>query len=321
MGINDLYFQFETAYKNAKLLVLLNKPQIAREYIIACMSIMREIYKSTNGVIERAKLYARICEFKNISASLFDSGVTADIKSWFGISTCDTSKKNTEANSTPIDKIIIDDTVDWAADVFAKYSKSVVIISAKSQGVLFSGTGFIISDKGYVLTNDHIVFDENRCEYFKKIIMRMQGDKKDVLLEVIDSDKKSDVAICRFDAKQVEETFAVTRVSDYSTVLPGLSVLVIGNGLSMGLAPFTGIVKFPHDKYGNLVTTVPSNHGDSGGPVFNRKGECIGINKSITVSVSRGMSTMDAQGITNATPMDKVGELLDKWCKHHNIEL
>ena len=320
MRISDLYSQFDTAYKNAKLLVKHDEAEAARDYIIACMSIMREIYLNTTGVMERARIYAHICNFKNISATLHESGVTAEVKVWFGIAETAEPAKKPSAASSPIDKIMYDDSIDWAAELFAQYSRCVVIISARSGGMISGGTGFIISEKGYILTNDHVVFDENRCDYHKKVTMTTT-DGKEVPLVVISSDKKNDVALCSFDVSLAGKVVPVKRISDYSKLLPGVKVLMIGNGLSMGLAPLTGDVKFPHDNSGNLVTTIPSNHGDSGGPVFNRKGECVGINKSITVSVTRGSSTVEAQGITNATPMDKIDELLAKWCEQNGIEL
>ncbi len=50
---------------------------------------------------------------------------------------------------------------------------------------------------------------------------------------------------------------------------------------------------------------------------MNRNGECIGINKSKTFTVDN----VSADGYVNATPMDKIEELLNKWCKSNNIEL
>ncbi len=321
MGSSDLYTQFDTAYKNAKLLAKRNEALLARDYIITCMEIMGELYKMADSIMERAKLYAHICEFKKISALIFEEGISSNVKTWFGISEGGGNKRADTGDSSQIEKTMEDNSVNWAADIFAKYSSSVVIVTAKSGSIISNGTGFIISEKGYLLTNDHVVFDESRCEYYKKITIKVNGSKESVPIEVISSDKKSDVALCHFDTSLVKDISPVKRIPDYSKLLSGYAVVVIGNGLSMGLAPLTGTVKLPHDDAGNLVTTVPSNHGDSGGPVFNSKGECVGINKSITVSVTRGTSTVETQGITNATPMDKIEELLDKWCKQNAIEL
>lgn len=64
MGFSDLYAQFDTAYKNAKLLAKQNEVQLAREYIITCMTIMLELYKAADSVMDRVKIYAHISEFK-----------------------------------------------------------------------------------------------------------------------------------------------------------------------------------------------------------------------------------------------------------------
>lgn len=321
MNNADIYSQFDTAYKNAKLLISQGEGQAAREHIINCMSIMLELYKNTKGVYERAKLYAHICDFKNISAQIYELGVTPDIKAWFGISESTVTKPSDNKQLSHIDKIISESPIDWAVNLFEKCSPSVVEITAKSRGVVAGGTGFIISEKGYLLSNDHVVFNESRCEYYKSISMKMVDGTSGIPVEVIASDKKSDVALCKFDTTQVSKVIPVKRIADYSRLRPGAKVILIGNGLSMGLAPLSGDVKFPHDDDGNLVTTVPSNHGDSGGPMFNSKGECVGINKSVVVAVQNGSTRVEAQGITNATPMDKIDKLLDKWCKQYSIEL
>ena len=131
------------------------------------------------------------------------------------------------------------------------------------------------------------------------------------------SDKKTDVALCRFDTSEVQGFSSVKRIADYAQLKQGADCLVIGNAFGMGLAPFTGIVRFTKNNSGNLVYTAPSNPGDSGGPVFNRIGECIGINKSKTVAVN-GTA---ADGYTNATPMDEIEQLLQKWTGNNGIEL
>ncbi len=321
MGPSDLYAQFDTAYKNAKLLAKQNEALLARDYIITCMEILGELYKTADSIMERAKLYAHIRDFKKISALIFEEGISAGVKTWFGISEIGENGRAKVENPSRIEKTMEDNSINWAADIFAKNSPSVVIVTAKSGSIISNGTGFVISEKGYLLTNDHVVFDESRCEYYKKISISAYGCKDSIPIEIISSDKKSDVALCRFDNNLAGNIPAVKRIPDYSKLLSGYAVVVIGNGLSMGLAPLTGTVKLPHDDADNLVTTVPSNHGDSGGPVFNSKGECVGINKSITVSVTRGTNTVEAQGITNATPMDKIEELLNKWCKQNAIEL
>ncbi len=205
----------------------------------------------------------------------------------------------------------------WCAEVFDKNKYAVVQISASNGDSNSSGTGFVISDKGYLLTNDHVVFDEDNGRYHSKVKMSVFGEKRWHEVKVICSDKRADVALCEFDPSGVEPLMAVKRIEDYSTLKQGADCLIIGNAFGMGLAPFTGVVRFTRDNSGDLVYTAPSNPGDSGGPVFNRRGECIGINKSKTLSFN-GTS---ADSYANATPMETINGLLKKWTDLNNIVL
>lgn len=322
MNINELYSQFAVAYKNAKQFAKQNDAHMTRECVISCMTIMLEIYKQSSSVVERAKIYEYIRDFKDISALIYQDGITADVKKWFGLIASAQHKEQKQDNVSPINEIIHDSN-DWETEVFAKFRKSVVSIAAKrndSREMLF-GTGFIISKKGYLLTNHHVVYDKKSKGFYSQIMITIQGHDKQVPIEVIQAEINDDVALCKFDTTGIDDILPVKRIKDYSKLLPASRIMIIGNGLSMGLSPFCGVVKFPHDEFGDLVTTAPSNEGDSGGPVFDRHGECVGINKSITKSIVGAFGCVEAHGITNATPMDKIDKLLDKWCKQYKIEL
>lgn len=145
--------------------------------------------------------------------------------------------------------------------------------------------------------------------------MKSSVDNKSYKLEVLFSDEDSDVALCRFYPERNSQLVAVKRIADYSKVKQGADCIVIGNAFGMGIAPFTGVIRFVKDAEGDLVYTAPSNPGDSGGPVFNRKGECIGINKSKTKS----FNGKEAEGYANATPMSTIDLLLKKWIKDTDV--
>lgn len=227
-----------------------------------------------------------------------------------------------ESPSIGADGFLPDDrSQGWAADIFELRSPSIISLTCRGATQCSNGTGFIISKNGYFVTNDHVVYDDSAGGYFSKLEIRFADGKKKCKAYVVTSNKKSDVALCRFEPDDIPETEPIPFIGDYSNLKQGADILVIGNGLSMGLAPFTGTVKFTHGESGNLVYTAPSNPGDSGGPVFNRKGECVGINKSVTVSVVRGGQEISVNGLTNATPADKIVELLKNWSKSLNITL
>lgn len=221
------------------------------------------------------------------------------------------------AGGVNYDGLFENDSQGWCADIFDKYIGAIVKITLDNDTSISNGTGFIISEKGYLLTNDHVVFDDDNGTYNADIRMSLGDGKARYKIETLCSDKKADIALCRFDPAKVKNFSVVKRISDYSKVKPGADCLLIGNAFGLGLSPISGTIRFVHDQNGNLVFSAFSNPGDSGGPVFNRQGECIGVNKSKTTSYNH----VAADGYINATPMDKVEALLDKWCKANDITL
>ncbi len=323
--------QIRTIYTNARDLVRANNPQAARSYVLLLLNNALESYMEASTILAKAKIAAFMDHWIAVSRDLYDKGITDLVLESFGLAskTEDSrkAKRIQEARSPAgedhgeIDIAgLIEETKDtqgWWAEVFKENKNAVVEISAMENGQASSGTGFIISEKGYMLTNDHVVFEEANGVYYPRIFMKLPGEEKKIKVEVLCSDKKWDVALCKFDVSGVGRCVSVKRVADYSSLLQGADCLLIGNAFGMGLAPLSGIVRFTKDGDGNLVHTAPSNPGDSGAPVFNRKGECIGINKSKTVKVNEKA----ADGIANATPMDTIEALLNKWCKSNHIEL
>lgn len=334
-----------TYYINAKELVKQNNPKAARAYVLAILNAALETYKNAKTILLKAKTQAFLDKWIEVSRELYNKGITDYVLKCFDLPTKEEKelpkvalpKPSAKSDGQPVGKGahpidngeidiagLIDETAKtqgWCADVFERNKTAIVEVSVykTASGTASSavGTGFIISDKGYLLTNDHVVFDEETGSYYPKTKMSFAGDKKRYQIEVLFSDKKTDLAFCSFKPDEIKGYTSVTRIADYSHTLPGADCLVIGNAFGMGLAPFTGIVRFVKNTDGDLMYTAPSNPGDSGGPVFNRQGECIGINKSKTVTINN----KPAAAYTNATPMDKINEMLYKWTTLNNIKL
>lgn len=339
-----------TYYSNARELVKRNMPKDARAYIVCILNIALETYNEAKTILLKAKTQAFLDKWIAVSKELYDRGITDYVLKCFGLSAKieqqlpkpvlpkSHSPKQpltkygdlSEVEDKPEYSYFAKDEIDiaglveeaaktqgWCAEVYEKNRTAVVEISFSGKLHGTSGTGFIISNNGYLLTNDHIVYDEQTGNYFPNATMSFADNKKRYKIKVLFSDKKSDVALCSFDPNEIQGFSTVKRIGDYSQILQGADCLVIGNAFDMGLAPFAGVVRFVKNDNGDLVYTAPSNPGDSGGPVFNRQGECIGINKSKTVSVNGEFS----DGYTNATPMDEIDKLLFKWTNGNNIIL
>ncbi len=138
------------------------------------------------------------------------------------------------------------------------------------------GSGFIVSENGYILTNRHVIADAD------KIIVRL-NDRRELEAKVIGSDKRSDVAVLKVDA----ENLPVVNIGDSSQLQVGEWVLAIGSPFDFDHTVTSGIVSalarsLPNENYVPFIQTdVAINPGNSGGPLFNMKGEVVGVNAQI----------------------------------------
>ncbi len=138
------------------------------------------------------------------------------------------------------------------------------------------GSGFIISNDGFILTNNHVIEDAD------KIIVRL-SDRRELDAELIGRDSRSDLALLRIKA----EDLPVVKLGDSAKLKPGEWVLAIGSPFGFDYSVTAGIVSakgrsLPRENYVPFIQTdVAINPGNSGGPLFNLDGEVIGINSQI----------------------------------------
>lgn len=155
------------------------------------------------------------------------------------------------------------------------------------------GSGFIVSADGLILTNAHVVSGAD------EITVRLT-DRREFRAKLVGSDPQTDVAVLRIDAKGLP----TVRLGDPSRVRVGEPVLAIGSPYGFENTVTAGIVSaksrsLPDDTYVPfLQTDVAVNPGNSGGPLFDVRGEVIGINSQI---YSR---TGGFQGLSFAIPID-----------------
>ena len=138
------------------------------------------------------------------------------------------------------------------------------------------GSGFIISADGYILTNHHVVQDADKIE------VRL-SDRRFFEARVIGSDKGSDVALIKIDAKDLP----TVKIGKSSKLEVGEWVLAIGSPFGFDHSVTAGIVSatgrsLPSENYVPFIQTdVAINPGNSGGPLFNIDGEVVGVNSQI----------------------------------------
>jgi serine protease Do len=160
------------------------------------------------------------------------------------------------------------------------------------------GSGFIISQDGYILTNAHVV------ETAEEITVKLT-DKREFKAKVIGADRRTDIALIKIDASSLP----AVRFGDPNRLKVGEWVLAIGSPFGFENTVTAGIVSakgrsLPQENYVPFIQTdVAVNPGNSGGPLFNLRGEVVGINSQI---YSR---TGGFMGLSFAIPIDVANEV------------
>lgn len=166
------------------------------------------------------------------------------------------------------------------------------------------GSGFIISDDGFILTNYHVVHGAD------EMVVRLQ-DRRELAATLVGADKQSDLALLKVEAKNLKPV----KIGSSEELKVGEWVLAIGAPFGFESTVTAGIVSavgrsLPNENYVPFIQTdVAINPGNSGGPLINLKGEVVGINSQI---ISRSGGFM---GLSFAIPidmaMDVVAQLQD----------
>jgi len=213
-----------------------------------------------------------------------------------------------------------DDDINTAEAIAAKVLPSVVGISTSSEVTYQSffgpqrgiqsgvGTGIIVDEKGYILTNSHVVNDGEA----KEIVVQLT-DGREVPGIVLWNDKNIDLAIVKIDAPNLK----AAELGDSETVRIGAYAAAIGNplglafdrsvtqgvisGLNRSITVSDGRSQLTMD--GLIQTDASINSGNSGGPLLNSKGEVIGINSA---------KAQSGEGLGFAIPINTAKPIVDE---------
>ncbi|MRW89470.1 Do family serine endopeptidase [Duganella sp. FT80W] len=159
------------------------------------------------------------------------------------------------------------------------------------------GSGFIISSDGIILTNAHVVRDAS------EVVVKLT-DRREFRAKVLGSDPQSDVAVLKIDAKNLP----VVPLAQGNDLKVGEWVLAIGSPYGLDNTVTAGVVSakgrsLPDGNVPFIQTDVAVNPGNSGGPLFNTRGEVVGINSQIY------SQTGGYQGLSFAIPIDVANKI------------
>ena len=214
--------------------------------------------------------------------------------------------------------------VDWTA-VAKEVSDSVVAIDVATSDGEAKGSGVVISDKGYIATNNHVISGAQQIQ-----VTLASGAVYSA--KVVGTDTPTDLAVIKLDNPPSD--LKVAEFADSDNLAVGEAVMAIGNPLGYDDTATTGIVSALNrpvtvtDDDNNAIVTnavqidAAINPGNSGGPTFNAAGQVIGINSSIA-STASSSGTAGSIGIGFAIPSNLVkrvtNEIIDNGSVKHVV--
>jgi len=227
-------------------------------------------------------------------------------------------------NAIKVTPISVTTTTNLDDDVYSSVYKSAIdsvvtintisSVSSSSSGkryfvpvpVTGSASGFVINDKGYIITNYHVVSGVEKLEVF------LPNDKKSYNATFVDGDESNDIAIIKIETTKELKPLPLGNSDELEV---GKKVMAIGNPFGLDGTLTTGIVSYLNRNLTNeegtelknlIQTDTAMNPGNSGGPLLNSKGEVVGINTAIFSTTGGNI------GIGFSIPVNKIKEVLKK---------
>lgn len=163
------------------------------------------------------------------------------------------------------------------------------------------GSGFIVDKNGIIVTNAHVIGKADE-------ILVQLSDRRELPAKLIGKDDRSDVAVLQIDAKALP----AVKIANVDDLKVGQWVMAVGSPFGLDYTATQGIISslgrnLPSDNYTPFIQTDAAvNPGNSGGPLFNTKGEVIGINSQIYTS------TGSYAGVSFAIPIDLAMDVVNQ---------
>ena len=209
------------------------------------------------------------------------------------------SAKELEEKMAQAEAIQKDSPAMGSAPALESLDHTVVYIETYIDGeAMGSGSGFFVSESGYIITNEHVISDADN--YASHIFIRtFNGDE--YRARMINVDVNLDLALLKVVTNT--DVFSPVTIGDSESLGRGQPIIVIGNpgGQRFEHSVLTGIVSGINRDYGLLQLSVPTYGGVSGAPVFNQAGEVVGI--MVAVPQTMTSTTVKVGNETQEIPM------------------
>ena len=184
------------------------------------------------------------------------------------------------------------------------------------------GSGVIISDNGYILTNNHVVNSSSDSSFYalgeaSKITVSLYNDDTEYEAKIVGTDEQTDLAVIKID----KDGLTAAELGDSDSVQVGEFCMAIGNPLGLGITVTDGIVSAvnrevtdsDNNSYEAIQTNAAINSGNSGGALVNSQGQVIGIN---TLKVSGE----DVEGVGFAIPINSTKDITSQLIQYNKVK-
>ncbi len=268
-----------------------------------------------------------------IGASLNIPSVKENIAKQLISTNASTVDKNTsENNSYNNQSISLTDYSETSIAVAKKVQPSIVGIQVEYSVNSFfgfsqststaTGSGIIISEDGYILTNNHIVNTSSESNFYEieeanKIIVSLYNDDTKYEAKIIGADSLTDLAVIKIEKTGLQ----AAELGDSDSVQVGEFAMAIGNPLGMSNSVTAGIVSAINrevsdgdgNKYVAIQTDAAINTGNSGGALVNSKGQVIGVN-------TLKLSGTGVEGMGFAIPINSTIEIYEQLIQYSKVK-
>lgn len=239
--------------------------------------------------------------------------------------TIETSKTNTgsivETSNPNFSQVSLTNYSDTAIYAAQKALPSMVSISVEydvnymgmKKAVAGSGSGVILSEDGYILTNNHVISSADSSSFYqvsdaKSIKVKIYGDDTEYSAEIIGTDSQTDLAVLKID----KTGLTPAELGDSSSVQIGEFVLAIGNPYNLDYSVTAGIISalnremtVENTTYNVIQADCAINSGNSGGALVNSEGKVIGIN-------TLKLNGTGVEGMGFAIPIDSAKPIFEQ---------
>jgi len=204
------------------------------------------------------------------------------------------------------------------SNIYRAVSPGVVYIASTTAQGQASGSGWVYSSDGTIVTNDHVV------EGADKVSVRFTENGDPIDAQVVGTDPSSDIAVLKIDPSKVEGGVEPLQLADSKQIEPGQPAIAIGSPFGLQGTVTSGIVsalgreiRAPNGFTisGVIQTDAAINPGNSGGPLLDEHGRVIGINSQIATNGSDSNS-----GVGFAVPIDTVKQVVPQLKADGKIE-